>query len=111
MSLALKAGVDADLMIKAITNGSGGSVLFPIRAPRMVQRNFLPPQGTFEMLSHYFSYINDLAERAGASTPLFDLAADLYKRGLKRGLAEHDVAAIIEVIEDLSPDSKAKKAN
>jgi 3-hydroxyisobutyrate dehydrogenase-like beta-hydroxyacid dehydrogenase len=51
------------------------------------------------MLSHYFDYIDDLANRAGASTPLFDLAADLYRRGLKRGLAEHDVAAIIEVIE------------
>jgi 3-hydroxyisobutyrate dehydrogenase-like beta-hydroxyacid dehydrogenase len=99
VSLALKAGVDPDLMIKAITNGSGGSVLFPIRAPRMVHKDYLPAQGTFEMLSHYFDYIDDLANRAGASTPLFDLAADLYRRGLKRGLAEHDVAAIIEVIE------------
>ena len=52
------------------------------------------------MLSHYFDYIDDLANRAGASTPLFDLAADLYRRGLKRGLAEHDVAAIIEVIDE-----------
>jgi 3-hydroxyisobutyrate dehydrogenase-like beta-hydroxyacid dehydrogenase len=102
VSLALKAGIDPDLMIKAITSGSGGSVLFPIRAPRMVQKNYLPAQGTFEMLSHYFEYIDDLANRAGASTPLFDLAAALYRHGLKRGLAEHDVAAIIEVIEDAS---------
>ena len=90
-------------MIKAITNGSGGSVLFPIRAPRMVQKNYLPAQGTFEMLSHYFEYIDDLAERAGAPTPLFDLAAQLYRRGIERGLAEHDVAAIIEVIGDKAP--------
>ena len=102
VSLALKAGVDPDLMIKAITNGSGGSVLFPIRAPRMVQKNYLPAQGTFEMLSHYFDYIDDLADRAEAPTPLFDLAADLYRRGLQRGFAEHDVAAIIEVLDDKS---------
>ena len=111
VSLALKSGVDSELMIKAITNGSGGSVLFPIRAPRMVQRNFIPAQGTFEMLSHYFEYIDDLADRADASTPLFDLASDLYRRGLKNGLGEHDVAAIINVIEDGSPHSKAKKAS
>jgi 3-hydroxyisobutyrate dehydrogenase-like beta-hydroxyacid dehydrogenase len=103
VSLALKAGVDPDSMIKAITNGSGGSVLFPIRAPRMVQKNYLPAQGTFEMLSHYFEYIDDLADRAGAPTPLFDLAAELYRRGIERGLAEHDVAAIIEVIDEKSP--------
>lgn len=109
VSLALKAGVDPELMIKAITNGSGGSVLFPIRAPRMVQRNFLPAQGTFEMLSHYFDYIDDLADRTGAATPLFDLAADLYRRGIKRGLGEHDVAAIIEVIEDTADDGKESK--
>ena len=107
VSLALKAGVDPELMIKAITNGSGGSVLFPIRAPRMVQKNYLPAQGTFETLSHYFEYIDDLAEHAAASTPLFDLASDLYRRGLQRGLGEHDVAAIIEVLDERPTAKKA----
>ena len=106
VSLGLKAGVDPDLMIKAITNGSGGSVLFPIRAPRMVHKNYLPAQGTFEMLSHYFEYIDDLASRAGAPTPLFDLAAGLYRRGLERGLGEHDVAAIIEVLDERKADAR-----
>jgi 3-hydroxyisobutyrate dehydrogenase-like beta-hydroxyacid dehydrogenase len=85
-------------MIKAITNGSGGSVLFPIRAPRMIKSDYLPAQGTFQALSRYFEYIDALAEKAGASTPLFDLAASLYHSGIKNGLAEHDVAAIKEVI-------------
>jgi 3-hydroxyisobutyrate dehydrogenase len=107
VSLALKAGVDPDMMIKAITNGSGGSVLFPIRAPRMVQKNYLPAQGTFEMLSHYFEYIDDLADRSGAPTPLFDVAADLYRRGLQSGLAEHDVAAIIEVLDEKPAATRA----
>lgn len=101
VALALKAGVDPDLMIRAITNGSGGSVLFPIRAPRMVKRDFVPAQGTFEMLSHYFEFIDDLAGRNSAQTPLFDLASDLFKAGLRNGLQEHDVAAIINVIESL----------
>ena len=106
VSLALKAGLDPEMMIKAISAGSGGSVLFPIRAPRMVQKNFIPPQGTFEMLSHYFDYIDDMAGSAGAATPLFDLASGLYERGIKRGLGEHDVAAVIEVIDDLSKEKR-----
>ena len=40
MALGLKAGVDVDLMIKAIARGSGGSTQFGIRAPWMAQRKF-----------------------------------------------------------------------
>ena len=107
IALELKAGLDPDMMIKAISAGSGGSVLFPIRAPRMVQKNFLPAQGTFQMLSHYFDYIDDMADQSGAATPLFDLASGLYERGIKRGLGEHDVAAVIEVIDDIAKEKKS----
>ena len=110
IALGLKAGVDPDIMIKAISGGSGGSVLFPIRAPRMVQKNFLPPQGTFEMLSHYFDYIGDLAYQSGAATPLFDVAVSLYERGIKNGLGEHDVAAIIEVINGIANEKSTGKS-
>ena len=102
IALGLKAGLDPDMMIKAISGGSGGSVLFPIRAPRMVQKNFLPAQGTFQMLSHYFDYIGDMADQSGAATPLFDVAVSLYERGIKNGLADHDVAAIVEVIDSIA---------
>lgn len=106
VALALKAGVDPEMMIKAINTGSGGSVLFPIRAPRMVKKDYLPAQGTFEALSHYFDYVDDLAKSTGSATPLFSLAADLFKRGIERGLAQHDVAAIIEVVRDLFSEEK-----
>ena len=55
--------------LKAITNGSGGSVLFPIRATRMINKNYKPAQGTFEGLCHYFNLIEDLASTAEISTP------------------------------------------
>ena len=110
IALGLKAGVDPDMMIKAISGGSGGSVLFPIRAPRMVQKNFLPPQGTFEMLSHYFDYIGDMADQSGAATPLFDVAVSLYERGIKNGLGDHDVAAIVEVIDGIANEKSTGKS-
>lgn len=110
IALGLKAGLDPDMMIKAISSGSGGSVLFPIRAPRMVQKNFLPAQGTFEMLSHYFDYIGDMADRSGAATPLFDVAVSLYERGIKNGLADHDVAAIVEVIDSIANEKSTGEA-
>ena len=108
VALAMRAGVDPEMMIKAISAGSGGSVLFPIRAPRMVKKDYLPPQGTCEMLSHYFDFIEEMKGEAGAATPLFDKAAALYRRGIDRGLGEHDVAAVIEVIEDIAQEGPAK---
>ena len=101
--LALKAGIDPEMMIKAISNGSGGSVLFPIRASRMVKRDYIPPGGTMEGLSHYFGYIGDLAGGAGAATPLFNLSVELFRRGMASGRGEQDVAAVMEVIADMKP--------
>jgi 3-hydroxyisobutyrate dehydrogenase-like beta-hydroxyacid dehydrogenase len=108
VALALQVGVEPEMMLKAITNGSGGSVLFPIRATRMINQAYKPAQGTFEQLGHYFKLIEELASTAGASTPLFRLSTDLFKRGIEHGLAEHDVAAIIEVIRELPPKEEGK---
>jgi 3-hydroxyisobutyrate dehydrogenase len=106
MALGLKAGVDVDLMIKAIATGSGGSTQFGIRAPWMAQRRFLPPQGTVPALQHYFPMIADFASNVGVATPMLDRAAELYGKFLEMGLAEKDVAAMVDVIGAL-PREKA----
>src|SRR6476660_1452130 len=77
MALGLKAGVDIDLMIKAVATGSGGSTQFGIRAPWMVQRRFLPAQGTVPTLAHYFDMIGDFADDVGVATPLLARAIEL----------------------------------
>ena len=107
MALGLKAGVDLDLMIKAIANGSGGSTQFAIRAPWMAQRRFFPVQGTVPALLHYFDMIDDLADSVGVATPLLDRAWDLYKRFVDMGLSDRDVAAMVDVIGSL-PREKSK---
>jgi len=99
MALGLKAGVDVDLMIKAITSGSGGSTQFGIRAPWMAQRKFQPVQGQAALLFHYFHMIKDWADETGTATPLLDRAIELYQRCVDMGLGEtHDVAVMIDVI-------------
>ena len=98
MALGLKAGVDVELMIKAIATGSGGSTQFGIRAPWMAQRRFLPPQGTVPALQHYFPMIADFASNVGVATPMLDRAAELYEKFVQMGFAEKDVAAMVDVI-------------
>jgi len=99
MALGLKAGVDVDLMIKAIASGSGGSTQFSIRAPWMAQRKFQPVQGQAALLFHYFHMIKDWADETDTATPLLDRAVELYQRCVDMGLGEtHDVAVMIDVI-------------
>ena len=102
MALGLKAGVDVDLMIKAIAAGSGGSTQFGIRAPWMAQRKFHPVQGQAALLFHYFHMIEEWADETGTATPLLNRTIELYKKCVDMGFGEtHDVAVMIDVINSL----------
>jgi 3-hydroxyisobutyrate dehydrogenase len=99
MALGLKAGVDVELMIKAIASGSGGSTQFGIRAPWMAQRRFHPVQGAPSQLFHYFDMIGDWADSTGTATPMLDRATEVYRKCVEMGLGDsHDVAVLIDVI-------------
>src|SRR5262247_886273 len=99
MALGLKAGVDVDLMIKAIATGSGGSTQFGIRAPWMAQRKFHPVQGQAGLLFHYFHMIEQWADETGTATPLLNKAIEIYQKCCDMGFGEsHDVAVMIDVI-------------
>jgi 3-hydroxyisobutyrate dehydrogenase len=110
MALGLKAGVDVELMIKAIATGSGGSTQFAIRAPWMAQRRFSPPQGTVPTLQHYFGMIGDFADSVGVATPLLDRATPLYQRFVEMGFDQLDCAAMVDVIGSL-PRPKTRQAD
>jgi len=109
MALALKTGVDIDLLIKAVAAGSGGSMQFGIRAPWMAQRRFLPAQGHTYGLSHYFDLIGDFAGSVGVATPLFDRAIEMHQRVIDEGFGEYDHAILVDVIGGM-PRAKPKKA-
>jgi 3-hydroxyisobutyrate dehydrogenase len=109
MALALKTGVDIDLLIKAVAGGSGGSMQFGIRAPWMAQRRFLPAQGHTYGLSHYFDLIGDFADRMGVATPLFDRAIEVHQHVIDQGFGEHDHAILVDIIGAMPRKTAAKK--
>jgi 3-hydroxyisobutyrate dehydrogenase-like beta-hydroxyacid dehydrogenase len=98
MAIGLRAGIDVDLMIKAIANGSGGSTQFGIRAPWMAQRKFMPQQGSAAGLMHYIERGKELGEQVGVETPLIDSLLEIFQRAVPN-IGERDVAAIIETFE------------
>jgi 3-hydroxyisobutyrate dehydrogenase len=109
MAIGLRAGVDVDLMIKAIANGSGGSTQFGIRAPWMAQRKFTPQQGSASGLLHYLERGKELGQEVGVETPLLDCLIDIFDRAMQQ-IGERDVASIIEIFEpETRPKAQATK--
>jgi 3-hydroxyisobutyrate dehydrogenase len=98
MAIGMRAGIDVDLMIKAIVNGSGGSTQFGIRAPWMAQRKFTPQQGSAAGLMHYIERGKELGEEIGVDTSLIDCLLEIFQRAVPN-IGERDVAAIIETFE------------
>lgn len=98
MAIGLKAGVDVELMIKAVANGSGGSTQFGIRAPWMAQGRFMPQQGSAPGLAHYLEMAKELADDLGVATPLLDPLIEIFDRALPI-IGERDVAAIFELFD------------
>lgn len=106
MAIGLRAGVDNDLMIKAIANGSGGSNQFGIRAPWMAERKFMPQQGSAPGLLHYLERGKDMADELDVDAPLLDSLIDVFNRALPM-IGERDVASIIEVFERNTNSTKS----
>jgi 3-hydroxyisobutyrate dehydrogenase-like beta-hydroxyacid dehydrogenase len=98
MALGLKTGVDKDLLIKAVSAGSGGSTQFGIRAPWMAERRFTPQQGSAAGLAHYLDTARDMAEEAGVATDLLDCLIGIFAQAVP-AIGERDVAAILEFFE------------
>jgi 3-hydroxyisobutyrate dehydrogenase-like beta-hydroxyacid dehydrogenase len=108
MAIGLKAGVDVDLLIKAVATGSGGSTQFGIRAPWMAERRFLPQQGTAASLVHYLEMAKTFADEVGAATPLLDCLLDIYRHAVPV-VGERDVAAILELFEQPGPARRPER--
>jgi 3-hydroxyisobutyrate dehydrogenase-like beta-hydroxyacid dehydrogenase len=98
MAIGLRIGVDPELLIKAVAQGSGGSTQFAIRAPWMAERRFTPVQGAPDVLAHYLDGCKGLAGEIGVATPLLDCLIDIYARATP-GIGERDVAALLEFFE------------
>jgi 3-hydroxyisobutyrate dehydrogenase-like beta-hydroxyacid dehydrogenase len=98
MALAVKTGIDMNLLINAVGSGAGSSRQFVIRAPWMAERKFSPAQGPVGTLSHYFEPIRSMAAQLNVATPMLDRAIGIYEKAIADGRSEQDVACLVDVI-------------
>ena len=98
MILAERAGLDPKMVVDMVGPGAGGSRMFQMRAPMMVQRTYEPATMKVSTWKKDRAIIAEFADDVGCETPLFTLTQPIYTEAMAMGLGDQDTAAVFEVL-------------
>jgi L-threonate 2-dehydrogenase len=98
MILAQRAGLDPKMVIEMVGPGAGGSRMFQMRAPMMVEGVYEPATMKVSIWKKDMAIIAEFADDVGCETPLFTLTQPVYSAALAMGLGDQDTASVFEVL-------------
>jgi putative dehydrogenase len=98
MVLAARAGLDPKMVVDMVGPGAGGSRMFQMRAPMMVEGVYEPATMKVSTWKKDMAIIAEFAEDVGCATPLFTLTQPVYTEAMAMGLGDQDTAAVFEVL-------------
>jgi len=98
MILAARAGLDPKMVVEMVGPGAGGSRMFQMRAPMMVEGIYEPATMKVSTWKKDMAIIAEFAEDVGCATPLFTLTQPVYGQAMAMGLGDQDTAAVFEVL-------------
>jgi 3-hydroxyisobutyrate dehydrogenase/glyoxylate/succinic semialdehyde reductase len=114
MLLAERAGLDPKIVIEMVGPGAGGSRMFQLRAPMMVERVYEPATMKVSTWQKDMAIIADFADDVGCKTPLFTLTQPIYAEAMAIGLGDQDTASVFEVLKRIilkTPEASATTSN
>jgi putative dehydrogenase len=98
MILAERAGLDPKMVVDMVGPGAGGSRMFQMRAPMMVEGVYEPATMKVSTWKKDMAIIAEFADEVGCATPLFTLTQPIYTEAMAMGLGNQDTAAVFEVL-------------
>jgi 3-hydroxyisobutyrate dehydrogenase/glyoxylate/succinic semialdehyde reductase len=98
MILAQRAGLDPQMVVDMVGPGAGGSRMFQMRAPMMVEGVYEPATMKVSTWKKDMAIIAEFADDIGCVTPLFTLTQPVYTEAMAMGLGDQDTAAVFEVL-------------
>jgi 3-hydroxyisobutyrate dehydrogenase/glyoxylate/succinic semialdehyde reductase len=98
MILAERAGLDPKMVVDMVGPGAGGSRMFQMRAPMMVEGVYEPATMKVSTWKKDMAIIAEFADDVGCATPLFTLTQPVYAEAMAMGLGDQDTAAVFEVL-------------
>src|SRR5258706_7627441 len=108
MILAERAGLDPKAVVDMVGPGAGGSRMFQMRAPMMVEGIYEAATMKVETWKKDMAIIAQFADEVGGATPLFTLSQPVYAEAMAMGIGDQDTAAVFEVLKKaIITDSKS----
>ena len=98
MILAQRAGLDPKTVVDMVGPGAGGSRMFQMRAPMMVDGVYEPATMKVSTWKKDMAIIAEFADDVGCATPLFSMTQPVYSEAIAMGLGDQDTAAVFEVL-------------
>lgn len=102
IALAGSAGMNLDDVYEVLKDSAGGSKMFTVRGPLMVNNKYDEVTATVNTFMKDLSIISKFAADLNCPTPLFDVTHQLYYSALNQGHGNADSAVVCAVLEQMA---------
>ena len=96
------SGIDPKLAVKVLADGAGGSRMLQVRGPLMTNQGWKEPTMKVSVWQKDMKLIHDALALSKTPAPLFAATQSIYNAAMASGHAEHDTAAVYEVLKRMS---------
>ncbi|WP_376848300.1 NAD(P)-dependent oxidoreductase [Caenimonas terrae] len=113
--LGERSGLDAAQIVRVVADGAGGSRMFQVRGPMMVDRSWDQATMKVAIWQKDMRLIQEALQRTDTPAPLFAASMPIYNAAMALGHGEDDTAAVYAVLERMvggpKPARKARRAS
>ncbi|HVB97892.1 MAG TPA: NAD(P)-dependent oxidoreductase [Candidatus Dormibacteraeota bacterium] len=102
MVMAMKAGLDPNMVLKVVADGAGGSRMLQVRGPMMIAGDYSEATMKVHIWQKDMTIIGDFARKLECPTPLFLTSASFYTAAMAMGRGKEDTAAVCAVLEEMA---------
>jgi L-threonate 2-dehydrogenase len=99
--LGARAGLDPAQVVKVVADGAGGSRMFQVRGPVMVDRSWDKATMKVSTWQKDMRLISDLLQATETAAPLFAACTPIYNAAMALGHGGDDTAAVYSVLEHM----------
>ncbi|HEX2546153.1 MAG TPA: NAD(P)-dependent oxidoreductase [Ramlibacter sp.] len=109
--MGARSGLDPAQIVKVVADGAGGSRMFQVRGPVMVDRSWSKATMKVSTWRKDMRLINDMLQATDTPAPLFAACMPIYNAAMALGHGGDDTAAVYSVLEHMmgGPAAPAKK--
>ncbi len=100
--MGVRSGLDAAQVVKVVADGAGGSRMFQVRGPMMVQRSWGEATMKVSTWQKDMRLINDALTASDTPAPLFAACVPIYNAAMALGHGSDDTGAVYAVLERLT---------